>query len=79
MARLSLVLFVCCLFIGVYVNSHVLKSEASPNQAVVSMQDDEPMVISEISDDGIIPLEVQSLDGINEEKKCAVIGEFVSI
>lgn len=79
MARLSLVLFICFLFIGVYVNSRVLKSEATRMPNGDSMHDDELMELLNGSiNDGDNPLQMQSLDRDTEDKKCAQVGEFVS-
>lgn len=81
MARLSLILFVCCLFIGEYVNSRLITSEATRMPADDSMHDDDLMVMlseSRNNKDGDTPLQMQNLDDVTEEKKCAGVGEFVS-
>lgn len=80
MARLSVVLFICCLFIGAYVDSRILKSEATAMPADDSMHDDELMLLlSESNNDSDTASQLQGLDSINEDKKCAAVGQFVSI
>lgn len=79
MARLSLVLFICCLFIGEYVNSRVLKSEITRTPADDSKQDNELMfMLSESKNGGETPIQMQTLDRVTDDKKCAGVGEFVS-
>lgn len=60
-------------------NSHILKSEAPriPSDDE-SLQDDLPMEMSAFPENGDNPIEIQSLDRINDDKECARVGEFVS-
>lgn len=61
-------------------NSRVLKSEATRMPNSGSMHDDELMVLLNGSvNDGENSLQMQSLDRDTEDKKCAKVGEFVSI
>lgn len=81
MLRLSLVLFVCYLFIGEYVNGRFLTSEATRMRADDSIHDDDFMAM--LSDsmnykDGDTPLQIHTLNDVSDEKKCAGVGQFVS-
>lgn len=61
-------------------DSRVLKSEATAMPADDSMNDDELMLLLSASNNDVdTALQLQNLGSVDEDKKCAGVGQFVSI